>query len=369
MSTPFPEKCCIYRIMEDTAAEYLSVAPAPPPYIIRWAATGDANQQWILLPEGANHCRIVNAANGEFMAIGGDGFLVRWTHQDEEGQKFTFVNNEDGWWNIRSANGQYVTIVLPWGPGVARLNTQPLIRNEADKKYQRFKLVPVEEKQPPALQEGQYAPGSIPGIPRLQGFDRHPPEQSDAYLIGETLLPATLVDDPALPDIVVRVQRNPYYILRREQYWDRTQCTAGDPCLYEHDGYTTKEYKTEITYGYSETHASTMARSTGFKLTAEGKAVFNPAVSGSLSATIQNNLQLQQSTTTEYKESIRETATLNIPDEHFIVCNWVLANRYTLLNMQRQEVTRWTAIQYGVLISDGYPQVLDLTTAPPPPSA
>lgn len=366
MSTPFPEKCRIYKIMEETAGECLGVASVPPPYIIRWAETGDSNQQWILVPEDANNCRIVNCANGEFMAIGGDGFLVRWARREEAGQQFSFVNSDGGWWNIRSADGDYVTVVLPWGPGVAKLNTQPLLRNDADKKYQRFKLVPVDEKQPPGVEEGQYAPGAIPEIPRIQRFSQHPPERSPAYLIGETILPATLVDDPGLPDIVVRVRRNPYYILRREQYWDRTQCSGGDPCLYEHDGYTTKHYETEITYGYSQSHAQSMAQKTGFKVSANGKVVFNPTVSGSLSTTIQRELQVQESTTTEYKESIREMATLDIPAEHFIVCNWVLVNRYTLLNMQREEVSRWNAIQYGVLVSDGYPQPLELTTAAPP---
>lgn len=365
MSVPFPKQCCIYKIMEETAAEYLSVAPVPPPYVIRWAENGDSDQQWIIVPADADHCRIVNCATGEFMAIGSDGFLVRWTYRKEPGQTFSFVNNDAGWWNIRSTDGKYVTIVLPWGPGVARLNTQPLLRNEADEKYQRFKLVPIDEKDPPAVEEGHYAAGAIPGIPRLQRFDQHPPERSDVYLIGETILPATLVDDPSLPDIVLRVRRNPYYILRREQYWDRTQCSGGDPCLYEHDGHTTKHYETEITYGYSKSQAKSMAQKTGFKLSADGKVVFNPTVSGSLSTTILKELQVQESTTTEYKESIRETATLDIPAERFIVCNWVLVNLYTLLNMQREEVSRWTVIQYGVLVSDGYPRSLELTTLPP----
>lgn len=364
MSMPFPEQCCIYKIMENTADELLGVAPVPPPHIVRWADTGVSDQQWIIVPEDANNCRIVNCANGEFMAIGDDGFLVRWQRRNEAGQQFSFVNRDGNWWNIRAGDGKYVTIVLPWGPGVAKLNTQPLLRNDADKKYQRFKLVPVDEKQRPTVEKGQYAPGVIPEIPRLQGFSQHPPERSPAYLIGETILPATLVNDPGLPDVVVRVQRNPYYILRREQYWDRTQCTGGDPCLYEHDGHTTKHYETEITYGYSQTHAKKMDETTSFKVSAEGKIVFSPMVSGSISTTIQHDLQVQESTTTEYKESIREKATLDIPAEHFIVCNWVLVNRYTLLNMQREEVNHWNAVQYGVLISDGYPRPLELTTLP-----
>jgi hypothetical protein len=245
-----------------------------------------------------------------------------------------------------------------------------LLRNDADKKYQRFKLVPMDEEKRPTVEKGQYSPGAIPEIPRLQDFSQHPPERSPerfpAYLIGETILPATLVNDPGLPDVVVRVQRNPYYILRREQYWDRTQCTGGDPCLYEHDGHTTKHYETEITYGYSQTYARKMDETTSFKISAEGKVVFNPKVSVSISTIIQHDLQVQESTTTEYKESISEKAILDIPAERFVICNWVLVNRYTLLDMKREEVSHWDAVQHGVLISDGYPRPLALTTLPQP---
>jgi hypothetical protein len=110
-----------------------------------------------------------------------------------------------------------------------------------------------------------------------------------------------------------------------------------------------------------------MDETTSFKVSAESKIVFNLIVSGSAGITtaIQHDLQIQESTTTEYKESIREKATLDIPAEKFIVCNWVLVNRYTLLNMQREEVGHWNASQYGVLISDGYPRPLALTTLPP----
>jgi hypothetical protein len=362
MSIPFPERCCVYKIIENTAGELLGVAPTLPHYVIRWSDNGNPDQRWIIVPDGAGKCRIVNCENGEFMAIGDDGSLVRWGYRTEVGQVFSFVNRTGEWWNIQTGDGNYATIVLPWGVGVAKLNTQLLLRNAADKKYQQFKLVPVDEKARPPIEKGQHDPGAIPEIPRLTGFGQHPPERSPRYLIGETILPATLVNDPGLPDLVLRVQSNPYYILRREQYWDRSQCTGGDPCLYEHDGHTTKQYETEITYGYSKSQSKKMEKTASFKLSAEGRVVFNPIVSITISITIQEELKVQESTTTEYKESIREKATLDIPAERFIVCHWVLVNRYTLLNMQREEVNHWNAVQHGVLVSDGYPRPLEPDT-------
>lgn len=356
MSIPQPERCCVYQIGENTAGEILGVAAAPPPYVVRWADTGAADQRWVIVPHSADTCRVVNCANGEFMAVGDNGYLVRWEYVNEPGQTFSFVNPSGDWWNIRAGDGKYVSVVLPLAVGVARLNTQPLLRNESEKKYQQFRLIPVDEKPRPKLKPGQHEPGAIPEVPRLEGFSRHPPEHSPLYLIGETTLPATLVQDPALPDVVLRVQTSPYYILRREQYWDRTRCSGGDPCLYEHDGYTTKHYETEITYGYSQAQSSTMEETTGSKFSAEGKIVFGPKVSATVGYAVQNELKVQQSTASEYKESIREKVELDIPDQRFIVCNWVLVNRYTLLNMARVEVGRWDVAQHGVLVSDGYPR-------------
>ena len=360
MPVPLPDQCCVYKLMENTNNEVLGVAAAPPPYVVRWSDLGTADQQWIIVPVDANHCRIVNCANGEFMALGGDGFLVRWERAEETSQIFSFVNRSGDWWNILAGDDKYVTVVLPWGPGIAKLNTQPLLRNSSDLKYQRFRLNPVDEQEPPKINNGEYSPGAIPDIPRLQGFGQFPEERSDPYLIGETIVPATLVQDPSMPDIVLRVRQSPYYILRREQFWDRTRCSGGDPCLYQHDGHTEKHYETEISYGYSKLQSREMEETTSLKVTAEGKVVFGPRISGSVSSTIQHDLQIQESTATEYRESIRVMATLDIPAERFIVCNWVLVNRYTLLNMQREEIDSWDAVQYGVLISDGYPRPLEL---------
>lgn len=362
MPTPHPDRCCAYKIGENTAGELLGVAAAPPPYVVRWADTGPADQKWVIVPLAGDACRLVNCANGEYMAVGDDGFLVRWEYLDEPEQTFSFVNPSGDWWNIRAAGGRYVTVVLPWGPGVARLNTQPLLRGAAEQKYQQFRLIPVDEKARPALQPGQYEPGAIPDVPRIEAFGRYPPETSPPeppyYLIGETILPATLVDDPALPDVVLRVRTSPYYILRREQYWDRTRCSHGDPCLYEHDGHSTKHYETEITYGYSSAQSHQMEATTGTKFSAEGKIVFSPRVSAAVSYAVQNELKVQQSTASDYQESIRVRADLDIPAERFVICNWVLVNRYTLLNMSRVEVRHWDVAQYGVLVSDGYPRKL-----------
>lgn len=358
MPIPYPERCCVYKIMEHTKDEVLGVADVGPPYIVRWEDTRHSDQRWIIVPQDADTCRIVNCANGEYMAIGGDGFLVRWEYVDEPGQTFSFVNKSGDWWNIRTGDDKYATVVLPLGVGLAKLNTQPLLYSKDDQKYQQFQLIPVDEKQRPALEKGQYGPGEIPEIPRLEGFGPHPPERSPVYLIGETILPATLVEDRGRREIVPRVQKSPYYILRREQYWDRTQCSGGDPCLYEHDGHTTKHYETEIAYGYSETQSRQMEKATSTKVTVEGKFVFGEVFSLTIRATFQQDLKVQESTASEYKESTRERAILDIPAERFIVCNWVLVNRYTLLNMQRVEVDQWNAVQHGVLVSDGYPRSL-----------
>ena len=77
MPTPSLERCCTYKIKEHTSSEVLGVAPVPPPYVIRWGDNDSADQRWVMVPEDAGTCRIINCANGEYMAIGDDGYLVR----------------------------------------------------------------------------------------------------------------------------------------------------------------------------------------------------------------------------------------------------------------------------------------------------
>lgn len=362
---PDPDQCCQYRIVEGTKDEVLGVARAVPPYVVRWADDRVPDQRWILVPvddDIGHFCRIVNAENGEYMALGDDGYLVRWERKEEKTQLFRFANHKDGWWNILCGDKDYLTIHLA-AVGPATLNLQPLLRKDDDLKYQRFKLNPVDKKAKPQLIPGNYEPGQIPEIPRLQDFEHHPPMQSASYLIAETCIPAVLVHDPGYPDIVVRVQQSPYYILRREQYWDRTRCTAQDPCLYEHDGHTTKHYKTVITYGYSEQHSRTMEDKLGLKMSADATIVLTPRVKTTIGLTLTKELRLQESAASEYHSSVEYTAELDIPAEHFLVCNWVLVNAYTLYRMDRgAPVDSWQVVQSGEMISDGYPRPLPATT-------
>ncbi|MFN2135985.1 MAG: hypothetical protein ACK2UK_08535 [Candidatus Promineifilaceae bacterium] len=361
MPIPNPDRCCVYKIQENTQQEFLGVRPNPPPYVIRWADNDHIDQRWIIVPESAEACRIVNCENGEYMAIGDDGWFVRWEYLDEPGQIFSFANRAGDWWNIRTGDGRYATVREGWTS--AGLTAEALHRSGDDQKRQQFRLLAVNERAKPVLEQGQYQPGQIPDVPRLAGYGQHPPEQSPVYFIAETILPATIVHDAGLPDMVLRVQVSPYYILRREQYWDRTRCSGGDPCLYEHDGHTTKHYETEITYGYSSEHARSMEQATSTKLDFEGKFVFGDKTFA-IKTTMQRELKVAESTKTKYEESTRAKTTLDIPKERFIVCNWVLVNRYTLLNMNREEVDRWDVVQYGVGISDGYPRPLEATVRP-----
>jgi hypothetical protein len=86
-------------------------------------------------------------------------------------------------------------------------------------------------------------------------------------------------------------------------------------------------------------------------------------VKTTIGLTLTKELRLQESTASEYHSSVEYTAELDIPAEHFIVCNWVLVNAYTLYRMDRGEpVDSWQVVQSGELISDGYPRPLRATT-------
>ncbi len=98
-------------------------------------------------------------------------------------------------------------------------------------------------------------------------------------------------------------------------------------------------------------------------MSADAKIVFSPRVETNIGLTLTKELNIRKSTATEYHSSVESTTELEIPAKHFIVCNWVLVNAYTLYRMDRGEpVDSWEVVQSGVMVSDGYPRPLPPTT-------
>jgi len=345
---PNPKECCFYKIQEGTRNE--NVAIGSDGNILRWADTGGLEQQWLIIPVDVNKCKLQNRQNGEFMAVGSDGNILRWADTGGPEQLFSFVNFANGWWNIQeSTRNEFVAVgsngnILRWGQ--TRGNDQ------------KFRLVPVKPMVKPQLQPGECEPGAIGDIPRIGGFGDLPPGRTNAKLIAETLVPAVFVQgDSAYSDRVQQVGQNPYYILRREQYWDRSG-DRGD--YYEHDGYREFIKGATVKFGFSQTNANSIENTLGVKVSASGEFTYGGATA-SLSTEISKELKVKTSQETTVTSERTETFQVTFPKERFVYAVWSMVDHFKLLNMQRKLVREWEIVLEGTSIADAYPRKLPVT--------
>lgn len=351
---PYPKQCCFYKIQEGTKKEYVAVGSDG--NILRWGDTGGPEQLWLIVPVDGEKCKIQTKQNGEFMTVGSDGNIRRWADTDSPEQLFSFVNNSDvnnpnSWWNIQeNTRKEFVAVgsngnILRW--------------KKTNGEEQKFKLVPVDPMDKPQLQPGECEPGQIGDIPRIGGFGDAPPANTDAKLIGETLIPAVCVQDPGYSDRVQQVSQNPYYILRREQYWDRSG-DRGD--YYEHDGYREETRKVTVKFGFSQTNFKSVEDTLGVKVSVVGNFTYHGATA-SISTEISKELKVRTSQETKVSYERIDSSELSIPAKRFVYAKWSIVDRYTLLNMKRDLVRQWEIVLDGTSINDGYPRELNDKTA------
>jgi len=342
---PNPKECCFYKIQEGTKNEYVSIGSDG--NILRWANSDGPEQLWLIVPVNATKCKIQTKQNGEFMAVGSNGNILRWADTGGSEQEFSFVNYTGGWWNIQeSTRNEFVAVggngnILRW----ARTGGND----------QNFRLVPVEPMAKPQLQPGECEPGAIGDVPRITGFGSIPPERTIARLIAETLIPAVYVEqDPAYSDRVQQVAQNPYYILRREQYWDR----SGDQgSYYEHDGYREITRLVAVKFGFSQTNAKSVEDTLGVKISASGEFTYDGATTA-ISSEISRELKVKTSQVTQVTSERTETFEVKFPKERFAYAQWSMVDHYKLLNMQRNLVREWEVVLMGTTVNDGYPRPL-----------
>lgn len=346
---PNPKDCSFYKIQEGTKDEYVAIGGDG--NILRWKHTGGDEQQWLIVPVDAGKCKIQTRQNGEFLAVGGHGNIVRWADTGGQEQEFSFVNYAEGWWNIQeSTKGEFVAVgsngnILRWG--------------ETNKSDQKFKLVPVDPADKPKLQPGECEPGAIGDVTRMSGFGDMPPERRDAKLIAETLVPAVFVQgDTAYSDRLKQVDQNPYYILRREQYWDR----SGDRgAYYEHDGYREFTKSVTVKFGFSQTNAKSIEDTLGVQVSASGEFTYGGATAA-IKTDINKELKVKTSQETKVESERIEKFEVAFPKERFVYAFWSMVDHYKLLNMKRELVREWEIVLKGTSISDAYPRKLPTTS-------
>ncbi|PTY04291.1 hypothetical protein DB347_20575 [Opitutaceae bacterium EW11] len=338
------QNTCFFRIKELTRGEYVAVGSNG--NILRWAATGGAEQKWLLMPEDAEgYCKIFTQQNGECMAVGSNGNILRWADTGGPEQLFRFINyrTSDGSWNIQDQQDhQFVAVgsngnILRWP--------------ETHGDEQRFILEPVDDVAPSAQTYAAllnnrtiYNPDQIPTHPEIPADGSSPVEPASGYLIGIDVLPSVFINDPTYGNKVDQALMNPYYYLERVRKWKKvkewTYALGQKQTLTQavHHGSSCTDLRTvETTVGVVVT---AKVSGEGGQAAPSEKGGANWKVAGELSAQYSWQRRDLEQRESKHEEYIDQTETIEFtPIQACRLVLWQVIDEYTLRNSRLVTVT------------------------------
>ena len=347
-----------YRIREGTNNEF--VAAGSDGNILRWKETSEPSQEWLFQPMGKGRYHIITCQTtrtNERMAVGSTGNVVVWTPKEEESQYFKLerIPSTDKFRFMEFTRNEYVAVGR--NGNILRYALNP------NQESFNFRIEPVGlPPTPPALTPGQYEPDQIPIFPRLQSYDITPPIKSPIYLIGESIVPAFHVGDHKYFSKANQYDSNPFYVLRREQYWKRQ-------ALEEYDGHSSNRKKVTVKTGISSTESTsmedtikmTMGASSSFKFAPEigfdGLSLKGPENSQSFTSELSKELKMTTSSSTTVMEERTEEQELHFKEgTRAVIALWTLVDSFTLFGMDKHRVVKkWTVTRPNVVRRDAYP--------------
>lgn len=322
-----PTVSALYKIIEGTKNEAVAVGPQ---YVQRWASNDEDYEKWLLVPAGDNlyHIRSKSAAQGNYryMAVDPQGNVRLWGIGEvfDEGQKFGLVHLGHGIYNIRvGVDG------VPNKECIATGSTGILVRWNCDEsESQKFHFEDTTNWPKPVPQQGNAQPGQIPPPPEIESQRDLPLETTPPVLIGEAIIPSVYVKSDQVPDKLQQFALSPYYVLRREQYWTRTQ-----PYGYylSDSGWVGSSKVVEVTTGLTEDQSKSMEDTLGIVVSANAGFSYEGASAG-LSTQISKQLKVTKATRTQRMKQITTKTTVNRPTgASFALASWKLVDKYTLL--------------------------------------
>ncbi|MCW5699726.1 MAG: hypothetical protein KIT00_07785, partial [Rhodospirillales bacterium] len=317
---------------------------------MRWSESKGDEQLWLPIPLADEKVKFMTPQKGhegEYMSVGSNGNILRWEATGIE-QEFKLVNpTSDGWWEIQeSTESEHVTVV---SGNVRRWKRT----GDAD---QRFKFEAWNAREKPKVVSGR-EPGQIGDVPRLKSVEDIPLETTEPSLIAETPLPATVVDDPDFSSKLVQVERTPYYILRREQFWDRT----GDRgFMIGHSGTTEDKTERSIRYLVTNTQGRSSETTLGFQFSVKGgysRKLPVSTVSVELSTTISQQIKTREHSEQQTQKEDLFVYTRTFPKGPPIkIVGWTLVDRYSIVRMDGTLIAQWEVALSNNTIVDGFPR-------------
>ncbi len=333
---------CFHRIKELTKKEYVAVGNDG--QIFRWSPTGGNEQKWLIFPvDGEGYCNIVTLQNGECMAVGSNGNIRRWAKTGGKEQKFKFVNKnkQDGSYNLREkTKNEYVAVghagnIFRWA--------------QSGKNDQKFILEPIGEKMP--QDDPAFSPSpEKPAYPPIHGLMESLPGQSPKCQIGVERLASVFVNDPNYTNKVLQVTKQPYYYLVRRQYWEK---------VYDKKLVPGVENRVEVTVrvGTSSTETNEIETTIGVavslsgkigigKTPKDGKGGVKVGVSGKLSTQV--SWQRRELSKTEHKQEQyieRKEGYIVSQESECRIVAWQIVDEYSLYTHEKERLNRWAV--YG----------------------
>lgn len=271
--------------------------------------------------------------------------IVTWEPHGADNQLFTLVRTGDGDNPVRIQSRHGGMAIEVWyrstGADGWLVGENPAVTDR-----QLFDLEVVDEVPLHPLQRGT---GEVLGlgtdvVPRLRRLNEALPSQvpDPAVLIGETYVPFFAVTDPHLRR-AEQARRSPYYVLRREQAWKKTQY---DKRLGPGQG-----FDETMTVGITRELEMSLEQTLHLELSATAGATYK-AVTASLGPTVSANLRLYVRTHEVYTATRTTRFHLEPSNRTTRVVWWHLVDRYTLLRTDGTIAQAWEILVPGMEVRD-----------------
>ncbi len=247
--------------------------------------TGATDQQWYLRDQGGSNYEIVNQGYGKVASYAWEGTLAQnWEYTD-----------------LDESNPSDSDRVFYISAGPVNQGTQPL--------YGTFSLPKL-----PAV-------GNRPDAPNYTGgIEQQLPQTSNSVVVGASLIPCFMVND-GQADNYTKIHNSPYYVLQKEEYWDKTFSKVIQPGLSESYSYKT---------GVSSVDQQKMTDTLSMKIGADLGLKFGQQTA-SIKSEISRTIQTEVSTTnTEATEETRAYTAVGEAGRATGYTQYQLATKYTL---------------------------------------
>ncbi|WP_028595059.1 RICIN domain-containing protein [Paenibacillus assamensis] len=269
----FPLDGGLYAIVNKSSGKATSFANWEAEQLVQQTWTGATRQQWYLRALGNNDFEIVNQENGKVASYGARG--------SEEFVDLDHANSSDPN-RVFRLSATNTSITLPTLPAI----------------------------------------GTRPNAPvyTTQNVNEQLPDTSSSAVVGATLLPFIVVQDNQASDYT-KINNSPYYVLVKEEYWEKTFSAVVPPGL---------TYNYSFTSGVSSEDQRTLTDTLSITVGADFGFAFK-AITASLRTEITKSLQTSVSSTTS--KATEETISTTVTNTSGVTTGYTgyqLVTKYTL---------------------------------------